>query len=147
MGKSPRDTHGPIVKTGPTAGKNRSRRDSGQWRSRRSDSGKSRKGGCFVTTAVCIYKGLPDDCHELQTLREFRDTILLATDEGRRIVAQYYLVAPRIVDSLSSDADFETVWREIVRTVEAIEKRDYSKAIRLYHNAIRSLQQRAESNG
>ncbi|ETA75076.1 hypothetical protein L1O48_02645 [Ligilactobacillus equi] len=41
--KSPRDTHGPIVKTGPTAGQNRSRKSSGEWRKKRSDAGKPRK--------------------------------------------------------------------------------------------------------
>lgn len=39
---SPKDTHGPIVKTGPTAGKNRSRNNDGEWRKKRSDTGKSR---------------------------------------------------------------------------------------------------------
>lgn len=41
---SPRDTHGPIVKTGPTAGQNRSRNKNGQWRKKRSDTGKPRSG-------------------------------------------------------------------------------------------------------
>ena len=40
---SPKDTHGPIVKTGPTAGQNRSRNQNGQWRRKRSDAGKARK--------------------------------------------------------------------------------------------------------
>ena len=39
---SPRDTHGPVVKTGPTAGQNRSRNQNGQWRRKRSDAGKPR---------------------------------------------------------------------------------------------------------
>lgn len=39
---SPKDTHGPIVKTGPTAGQNRSRNQNGRWRKKRSDAG-SRK--------------------------------------------------------------------------------------------------------
>lgn len=39
---SPRDTHGPIVKTGPTAGQNRSRNQGGEWRKKRDDTGKSR---------------------------------------------------------------------------------------------------------
>ena len=37
---SPRDTHGPIVKTGPTAGHVRSKNQDGQWRAKRSDAGK-----------------------------------------------------------------------------------------------------------
>ncbi|MDD6989590.1 hypothetical protein [Ruminococcus sp.] len=40
---SPSQTHGPVVKTGPTAGKNRSRNINGRWRSKRSDAGKKRK--------------------------------------------------------------------------------------------------------
>lgn len=39
---SPRHTHGPVVKTGPTAGQNRSRNQNGQWRRKRSDSGTTR---------------------------------------------------------------------------------------------------------
>lgn len=39
---SPKDTHGPVVKTGPTAGQNRSRNKNGQWRRKRSDAGKKR---------------------------------------------------------------------------------------------------------
>ena len=42
-GTSPRETGGPVVKTGPTAGQNRSRNKNGQWRKKRSDAGKSRK--------------------------------------------------------------------------------------------------------
>ena len=39
---SPKDTHGPVIKTGPTAGQNRSRNKNGQWRRKRSDAGKPR---------------------------------------------------------------------------------------------------------
>lgn len=39
---SPKDTNGPIVKTGPTAGQNRSRNQDGKWRPKRSDAGKPR---------------------------------------------------------------------------------------------------------
>ncbi len=39
---SPAKTHGPVVKTGPTAGNNRSRNNDGQWRKKRSDTGKKR---------------------------------------------------------------------------------------------------------
>lgn len=36
---SPKDTGGPIVKTGPTAGKVRSRNKDGSWRPKRKDTG------------------------------------------------------------------------------------------------------------
>lgn len=41
--KSPRETGGPVVKTGPTAGQNRSRTKAMRWRRKRSDAGKPRK--------------------------------------------------------------------------------------------------------
>ncbi len=41
---SPNQTHGPVVKTGPTSGQNRSRNKDGRWRAKRSDSGRPRKG-------------------------------------------------------------------------------------------------------
>lgn len=39
---SPKNTKGPIVKTGPTAGQVRSRNTDGQWRKKRSDAGKKK---------------------------------------------------------------------------------------------------------
>ena len=39
---SPKDTHGPVVTTGPTKGRNRSRNKNGRWRKKRSDAGKPR---------------------------------------------------------------------------------------------------------
>lgn len=40
--KSPRETNGPVVKTGPTANQNRSRNSDGSWRKKRSDAGSTR---------------------------------------------------------------------------------------------------------
>ena len=41
--KSPRETNGPVVRTGPTAGQNRSRNADGRWRPKRSDAGTKRR--------------------------------------------------------------------------------------------------------
>lgn len=35
---SPKNTHGPVVKSGPTAGNVRTRNSNGQWRKKRSDA-------------------------------------------------------------------------------------------------------------
>lgn len=40
--KSPRDTNGPVVKTGPTAGQNRDRNKDGSWRAKNGSAGKKR---------------------------------------------------------------------------------------------------------
>jgi hypothetical protein len=39
---SPNKTGGPIVKSGPTSGQVRSQNNDGQWRAKRSDTGKTR---------------------------------------------------------------------------------------------------------
>jgi hypothetical protein len=36
--RPPRETHGPVVQSGPTAGQNRVRNGNGQWRKKRSDA-------------------------------------------------------------------------------------------------------------
>ena len=57
-------------------------------------------GGCFITTAVCKYLGKNDNCEELTTLRKFRDEYMLSTEEGKKLVSQYYVEAPDIVTAL-----------------------------------------------
>ena len=55
---------------------------------------------CFLTTACCTYKGLPDDCYELQMLRNFRDSVLKKTETGTALVQLYYEQAPKIVEQI-----------------------------------------------
>lgn len=68
---------------------------------------------CYITTATCGSLGLPDDCDELQTLRFFRDEILLRSPAGRRDVERYYRVAPGVVDSIDRRTDAAAVYRDI----------------------------------
>ena len=141
MGKSPKDTGGPIVKTGPTAGKNRSRNKDGSWRKKRSDSGKSRKsGGCYLTTAACEHKGLSDSCHELSVLREFRDQYLLPTNEGRALVERYYQIAPDILKRINTDSELEKIWKVIKSSVSHIEEQNPEKALTEYREMVMILE-------
>ncbi|MGB5261882.1 MAG: CFI-box-CTERM domain-containing protein [Gammaproteobacteria bacterium] len=144
MGKSPKDTGGPIVKTGPTAGKNRSRNKDGQWRQKRSDSGKSKKSGglCFLSTAACQFKGLPDDCHELEILRAFRDNQLLTSDSGCEMVEHYYSIAPEITKQLNKETDLEHIWRVVNKCVIDIESKQYQDAIKTYKSMVEEMQDR-----
>ena len=135
--KSPRETGGPVVKSGPTRGKNRSRNQDGEWRKKRSDSGTGKKKlGCFFTTAACLYKGLPDDCNELETLRKFRDSVLMRNTEGRAMVQRYYEVAPAIVEHLTDEGDLEDVWRSVQICVVAISEHKHEEAIGIYRDMV-----------
>lgn len=148
MAKSPKDTKGPVVKTGPTKGKNRSRNDDGRWRSKRSDSGKSRdkgskksgKGGCFLTTAACEHRGLSDNCYELRVLRIFRDETLLVTPEGRALVEEYYSIAPDLVPLLNDTTVADQIWKSIEVTIFHIENGKLPQAISAYKEMVRFLQ-------
>lgn len=62
-------------------------------------------GGCFITTAVCKYSGLPDDCHDLQVMRHWRDTWMRATPERSAMVDAYYQEAPKIVEALEGKTE------------------------------------------
>ncbi|MDP7149478.1 MAG: hypothetical protein QGI08_03655 [Paracoccaceae bacterium] len=147
MAKSPKETKGPIVKTGPTRGKNRSRNDNGRWRAKRSDAGKARnkskndnEKGCFLTTAACQYKGLPDNCYELQTMRKFRDDFLSRFSEGRELIAEYYRIAPQLTPLLKDKAIAEDTWNNILRSVTSIESGDYDEATTVYRKMVNQLQ-------
>lgn len=141
--KSPRETNGPVVKTGPTAGQNRSRNKDGSWREKRSDTGttrsKNEKSGCFLTSAACQYCGLPDDCHELQTLRAFRDGYLAEVPGGPELVQRYYEIAPAIVARLD-DRALARIWTVIQQCVGFIEAERPADAKNAYVEMTKSLE-------
>lgn len=95
--------------------------------------------GCFLTTACTTSLGLADDCRELQTLRWFRDDVLIKIPEGRAAVERYYALAPGLVDRLAArrDADgcFAAMYRTLVLpTVSAVLAGDFAAAWRIYHD-------------
>jgi hypothetical protein len=149
--KSPKDTKGPVVKSGPTKGQNRSRTKDGTWRSKRSDAGKSRskssdsggKKGCFLTSAACQFQGLPDDCHELQVLRTFRDEMLSTTPAGLAMVEDYYRIAPPLVPLLNDQEVALRIWNKIKLTVLQVEANEHEEAVETYKDMVRSLQKLA----
>jgi hypothetical protein len=140
--KSPRDTNGPVVKTGPTAGQNRSRNDDGEWRKKRSDAGvpRDKKKGCFITAAVCEYRGLPDNCAELECLRDFRDTYMQSTSARRAMVAHYYTVAPGVASGMTP-AQKQAAWESIEGAVAALRNGDPELALSLYRGMVSVLQE------
>ena len=100
---------------------------------------KSMKRGCFITTAACEVMGKSDDCPELETLRHFRDVYMLADDDGKSMVQEYYEIAPAIIEKIKTDYPegwkqiFESLFhRFITPAVQAIESGDNVKALQLY---------------
>ncbi len=94
---------------------------------------------CFLTTACVYHRGLPDDCDELQGLRRFRDEVLIKSEEGIRLVKEYYEIAPPIVKAISAsphkDVVFEGIYSDmILPTLRFIETGNPEAAVSHYKN-------------
>ena len=93
-------------------------------------------GGCFMTTACCEHKGLPDDCYELTKMRYLRDRYLKKTRFGKALVDLYYAHAPGIVENVkaSSDKDelLDTIYLKIKDIVSLIDEEKYDEATSKY---------------
>lgn len=98
---------------------------------------------CFITTACVKYFDLQDNCYELRTLRNFRDSHLLATSQGRKLVEQYYEIAPVLVKKLDLDGGrdklYDQVFQRIQAACRAIEKNELENAKDIYTKAVAFL--------
>ena len=70
-------------------------------------------GDCFISTATATSLGWSADGPELDSLRQLRDTFMQETVERRAEVAEYYRIAPKIVDRINREPDAASLWREL----------------------------------
>lgn len=68
---------------------------------------------CYITTAVCASLGKPDDCTELNLLRNFRDGYMMSTESGRRMVEEYYNSAPAMVSAIDTRCDADDIYKKL----------------------------------
>lgn len=99
---------------------------------------------CFITTAVCDSLGKPDDCYELQSFRAFRDSFLLETEEGVRLVEQYYDLAPSIVNTINvleeQDQIYMSLWKEYLEPcLEYINHGQQEECKKVYIDMVHTL--------
>ena len=67
---------------------------------RRSDYQSS---GCFLTTTICNIFGFRDNCIGLETLRYFRDTVLVNDIRYHKLLAEYEVIGPVISEKMYKD--------------------------------------------
>ena len=99
---------------------------------------------CFISTACIRSKGLPDSCHELETLRWYRDNILVKSKAGQKDVTEYYALAPKIVTAIDASSSAEEVYSGIynnliIPCVRLIEQKEYDAAYDLYKTTVDKL--------
>ena len=102
-----------------------------------SSSNTPRGSFCFITTAVCEYFGKPDDCDELNKLRNFRDTWLRNQPDGPELIAKYYNTAPLIVSLMKASPKYneycQDLWDNYIKKcIELIDKGEFEACKDLY---------------
>ena len=102
---------------------------------------------CFITTAVCDSFGKADDCYELTAFRNFRDNWIVNQSDGKNLIAEYYDVAPKIVEkinSLSNSAEiYKNIWRDYLSAcLKFIEVGENSKCKRIYIDMVNTLKEK-----
>lgn len=100
---------------------------------------------CFITTACVSAMGKTDNCAELVQLRSFRNTILVGTEQGKKLVDQYYQIAPQIVQNINKQTESLAIYTAIyegmiVPTLECIAQEKYDEAVHIYENFTLDLQ-------
>src|SRR3989338_61088 len=103
-----------------------------------------RKGGCFITTACVGARGLPDDCLELTTLRNFRDNYLRGLPDGERMIGNYYEVAPRIVAAIGRRHNAHELFcriygEDVARAVDLVLAGNFEGALSHYGSMVERL--------
>lgn len=101
-------------------------------------------GGCYITTATCKWLRKADDCYELRKFREYRDNILLNEPDGKAIIAEYYKVAPKIVNNIEKSEQSEEIywkiWNEYLKKcLHYIENKEYEKCKGLYITMVNRI--------
>ncbi|MEF2806610.1 MAG: CFI-box-CTERM domain-containing protein [Massilistercora timonensis] len=103
-----------------------------------------KKKWCYITTAVCENRGLPDDCYELEMLRGYRDGYLMRSKEGRALVDEYYDLAPVIVRAINMRKDRAEIYEDIYKScltpcIRCIEEGDQERCKDLYTGMVTDL--------
>lgn len=102
---------------------------------------------CFITTAVCLQAGKPDDCPELTAFRSFRDGYLLDQPDGEALISRYYETAPAIVLAIDLMDDPDTVYpaiwdRYLAPCYDALNRGDYKACKTRYTDMVRELSEK-----
>ena len=101
---------------------------------------------CFLTIACIRILGKPDNCTELNMLRKFRDEILKSSVTGKKLIQDYYEVAPKIVHAIALKKQQKEIYTEIydqmiVPTLSCIVQDDHRGAISIYKNYTLKLKE------
>ena len=104
------------------------------------------KSDCFLTSACVEYLGKADTCDELTKLRAFRDGYLKAREDGDALIAQYYQIAPQIVEKINAsnnrDKHYAYIYETVTKCLTCIDAGNNEQALDLYKAMVVALQEK-----
>ncbi len=98
----------------------------------------------YITTIVCKMLGLPDDCHQLEMIAKLKEE-MMKTHKGRVLISIYDVIGPKIAECLLYDKEDGitlanySLKHGINETAKAVEKEDYTSAIKIYAQMTKDL--------
>ncbi len=97
----------------------------------------SSSSGCYLTTIMCKILNYPNDNYYLNTLRKFRDNVMLKDKKYLSFLLMYDFAGPMISYELEKDKNKEEIAKTffnnyITKSVTAIELEKYDTAINIY---------------
>jgi hypothetical protein len=105
-----------------------------------------------LTTAIVDHLGKGDGCHELEALRDFRDSYMSESSERIRMVTEYYRISPGLVDVInrmsSADGKFPLFLYDayIAPSVKFVEDGRNDEALLTYKSLVDFLISRQEQS-
>ena len=103
------------------------------------------RGECYLTTACTVAAGLPDDCDELTLLRDLRDNYLVGLPNGRKLMAEYESMAPKVVKAINALPNAKEIWMDVYEQVTVacglVREGNLEGAVRYYESMSRNLKE------
>lgn len=99
-----------------------------------------RKKKCLIATTAFEVLGLPTDAPELERLRWFRDEILASQQNGIDRIAEYYRLAPALVEAIDRHATYtvyESMHRDyIIPALSSIDRGDFVTTFSIFDDLL-----------
>jgi len=93
--------------------------------------------GSFICTATVDMLGTKCGNNLLDKLKSYRDTEIMTTEEGRKMVKYYVVVGPKIVNAINEgndpDSMYQYIWAEYISKLEKlVDSDEKGRIIELY---------------
>lgn len=103
-------------------------------------------GGCYLTTIMCNILGYADNGKMLNTLRFFRDNIMIKDSTYNHILLEYDVLGPKIAQCIEVDKNKLKIAMKmkkdyIVPICGLLEKSNYVKAVEMYTEMVIKLKE------